>query len=521
MKILTVVDKLGSAIHKLALANQKYNTHFENVIIPFHPKRPDQGQIDLFLEHIETADLVDFQYWKTALKILEDYPQYFENKKTVLQHHNPYSIRESDWRQFDRVVVNNKGIQADLPYATLIPNAVEVNEFSLVEPTEIKNKVGMVAARIESSKGIFEVAQAAKAVGIDFQLVGRASDRGYLQKVLDVGNVDFLENVDEEELISSYANIDFLIVNSNDNFESGPLPALEAMASLVPVITRPGIGILPDLDSGENMIVTKDLIGTLRKCYENEEGLAKQKEELAEAAYKSLRPYDSKFRAWRYSKLYYEVLHDQPLVSIVVPTADNPKMVVDIVKRVNDQTYKAIELVLVDDGDVKLKVYASFLKNLLKKSHVPVKYISLDHEYPQTYNLAKARNFGATFAQGEYLLFCDDRLGLAPDAVARFMDSPPDSRSWHFGDKGAQKKSFVENFSIVKRSAFIQNGMFNTVIDEYGGITQETVTRFKRNGFSFKYKEAARAKVLKSSGSRWQRRYSVNNMKFRIYQLYG
>ena len=86
----------------------------------------------------------------------------------------------------------------------------------------------------------------------------------------------------------------------------------------------------------------------------------------------------------------------QPLVSVIVPTFNRAGWVVEAVQSVLDQTYEAIELIVVDDGsqDDTLEVLKGFGPGL----------IVLQHSHA---GVSAARNHGAAASRGELLAFLD------------------------------------------------------------------------------------------------------------------
>ncbi|MGA2911466.1 MAG: hypothetical protein ABSE17_02410 [Candidatus Levyibacteriota bacterium] len=99
-----------------------------------------------------------------------------------------------------------------------------------------------------------------------------------------------------------------------------------------------------------------------------------------------------------------------------------------------------------------------------------IKYIYFDRK--GTYSLAQARNRAVIEADGQILVFCDDRLRLAKNAINIFATySRP--KAWIWGEKDGVAKGFVENFSSVKREDLIRHGMFNERVQWYGGMTKK------------------------------------------------
>ena len=81
-KILMIADS-GWAIGHLAKAIVARNTQFDYKYMEVHPKGLERGEVDLapIREAVEWADLIDFQYWRTASQLVELIPQ-IKNKIT-------------------------------------------------------------------------------------------------------------------------------------------------------------------------------------------------------------------------------------------------------------------------------------------------------------------------------------------------------------------------------------------------------------------------------------------------------
>lgn len=95
----------------------------------------------------------------------------------------------------------------------------------------------------------------------------------------------------------------------------------------------------------------------------------------------------------------------QPLVSIIIPTYGGDDTIIRAVKSVLNQTYKNIEVIVVDDNNPdtearrKTQTYMDFFDNEDR-----VKYIK--HE--KNKNGAAARNTGVNAAKGYYICLLDD-----------------------------------------------------------------------------------------------------------------
>lgn len=521
MRILIVVEKEGSAIHRLALGVKKYNPHFKIDIISVHPKRPSAKELEEFQKLLKEADIVDFQYWKTAVMLLDKFGDEIKEKKIILAHHNPYDLFIRSWEEFDVVVVNNSENYKLMPEAELIFNTIDLDLFKFNENYTDEKSVLMVAARIESNKGILEVAKACSELGYKFILVGRVSNYDYFQEVLKY-NPEVRIDISDEELVKAYKDSAIYVCNSKDNFESGPLPVLEAMAVGVPVLTR-SVGSVPDWYDGKNMVVRKgqyddldDLKRELKSLMEDK----KKRLELRENAWRTAIRYGNLRRAVEYQKLYYRLYSNLPLVSVIIPTYNRAKTIIEVVKSVIEQKeyYQNIEIIIADDGstDNTEKV----VKMMREGLDTPIKYINtgLKNEY----GLAVARNMAVIEAAGDILVFLDDRLYLEKGAISELV-SRIRPKTWLYGKKMVKnkegRKTFVENFSCVLRQDFIDAGMCNERIRTYGGMTQEINKRFSRQGFDFIYVPEAVAREIVKSSSKHTRKDDIRKSKELLWLL--
>jgi len=102
-------------------------------------------------------------------------------------------------------------------------------------------------------------------------------------------------------------------------------------------------------------------------------------------------------------------MNKDPLVSIIVRTKDRPKLLKKALQSIAAQTYRPIEVVLVNDGGCDLDVEE--LRGIL--GDVSLNYIR--HE--KNTGRARAGNAGIENAKGEYTGFLDDDDELLPDHV--------------------------------------------------------------------------------------------------------
>ncbi|MDP2755770.1 MAG: glycosyltransferase, partial [Nitrospirota bacterium] len=104
-----------------------------------------------------------------------------------------------------------------------------------------------------------------------------------------------------------------------------------------------------------------------------------------------------------------DTLTNNPLVSIIVRTKDRPELLKRALQSIAPQTYRPIEVVLVNDGGCDLDV--DEIKDIL--GDVLLNYIRLEKNTGR----AHAGNVGIENANGEYIGFLDDDDELYPEHV--------------------------------------------------------------------------------------------------------
>jgi len=111
---------------------------------------------------------------------------------------------------------------------------------------------------------------------------------------------------------------------------------------------------------------------------------------------------------------------DSPLVSIIVRTKDRPKLLKNALKSIAAQSYRPIEVVIVNDGGCDLDIEE--LKDVLED--ISLNYIRLEENTGR----AHAGNVGIENARGEYMGFLDDDDEFYPEHLriltAKLINSP-------------------------------------------------------------------------------------------------
>ncbi|MHA3915933.1 glycosyltransferase [Halovulum sp. GXIMD14793] len=105
----------------------------------------------------------------------------------------------------------------------------------------------------------------------------------------------------------------------------------------------------------------------------------------------------------------------KPLVSIILVHHNRAKMLAGALDSLLEQTYENIEIIVVDDGSVEAEFAG--VEDLIKDRNDPrVRLVRQQNRY-----LGAARNFGNSFATGDYLFFMDDDNFASPEEIETFV----------------------------------------------------------------------------------------------------
>lgn len=103
------------------------------------------------------------------------------------------------------------------------------------------------------------------------------------------------------------------------------------------------------------------------------------------------------------------------LVSIIVPIYNTSKYLADCIESIVIQTYKEIEIILIDDGSTDS---SAVICDLYAKKDTRIRFIRKKNE-----GVSIARNFGIELAKGEFIQFVDSDDTIANDMVERLVES--------------------------------------------------------------------------------------------------
>jgi len=109
-------------------------------------------------------------------------------------------------------------------------------------------------------------------------------------------------------------------------------------------------------------------------------------------------------------KLYLE----NPLISIIVPGKNEGKHIIKLVKSLKEQTYKNLEIIIIDDGSTdETSIIA---RNLLKKNKID-RYFRNNIRGGK----ASAANLGWNYSKGKYIIHVDADCSFDRDAIEKII----------------------------------------------------------------------------------------------------
>lgn len=530
MKILIVNDFHGWAISKLSDVIAKHNPHhqIEQIYIPPKELRADpEGKMREFEDMVNSfnPDIIHFQYWDIANTLSQS--SVCRNRKLMLTHHNQKNLLTYRWDQFDMLIVHTKKakdilVQAGYWNVEIIQHGIDIEKFQYLEEYDLENRVLGSVGRVVPWKNLYNILKVAKELDTEVLMMGRIDKGDYWQKCQEFEEqMEIRFQTPDEEQVNIYHQMAVYVGNSSDNIEEGTLGLLEAMACGIPVVTTP---------SGEAMDIIKDGVNGILVDFENDESLKEgiermmksDRNAMRERAWHTVRVMNEEVMARKYEKVYYALTHPNDLVSVIIPTCKRPDTITKVLDGYARQSYQPIELVVVIDEEISVSSEPGTQQVIHKwideHPEVPTKMEITDY---RGYGLAMARNMGIFEASGHYIIFSDDRLVPEVDAVECFVNRIKAEKNpcavW--GDKGAGRRDFIENFFIIRKKDIVNAGMFNERINEYGGQSQEVRERLHSLGYVLIYEPLAKSTAIFGTHNRSSKRYQLLKMKTKLWKL--
>ena len=173
-----------------------------------------------------------------------------------------------------------------------------------------------------------------------------------------------------------------------------------------------------------------------------------------------------------------ENIPEKPRVSVIIPTYNRAKFLLDAIESVLNQTYPNVEIIVIDDGST------DNTKEVLKPFDGKIRYLSSNHS-----GVAHARNLGMRAASGKYIAFLDSddmylpyKLSLQVDFIEKHpaIGMVCSDISGRYED-GTLDEFFLRNYhsfwnrkNLTYKDIFSESGVFTTdvlvrAIEYYSG----------------------------------------------------
>lgn len=192
------------------------------------------------------------------------------------------------------------------------------------------------------------------------------------------------------------------------------------------------------------------------------------------------------------------------MVSIIIPTYNCAKYILEAINSVLNQTYQNLEIIIINDGstDNTQELVQSYINNFNEK----IKYI-----YQENNGHAVARNVGILNSNGEYIAFLDADDIWLPNRLeegVKILDNCPDialvhARTIRVSEEGKPVINLVRNKNflsgnifenlflrkahissptvLVRRECFRQLGLFDENLARFGSEDKELWLRITKN----------------------------------------
>ena len=154
-----------------------------------------------------------------------------------------------------------------------------------------------------------------------------------------------------------------------------------------------------------------------------------------------------------------------PKVSVIIPSYNRFEFLMNAITSVENQNYKNIEIIVINDGSDQEEYYIeNFDEN--------IKVINLKENQKNIHGFGPGaiRNFGTNEATGKYLAFLDDDDIWLPNKLSTQIE-----------------KMIENNFKISCTEAFIGNGTYNPNINYKLYNSEHYLKKIKRNYRKTKY----------------------------------
>lgn len=370
-----------------------------------------------------------------------DFPLYFHMHNDVDMYRSPGQIRELVRYGVQFLAVSDyiKGqilkCAANAVVHTLY-NGIDMSRYSRTNCSGSDDELTFLyAGRIITDKGVKELltafvganrrmCDAEKEDGkkIKLDIVGFSGfDRAYEKEIRSIAagheNIRCIKWIHADKMPLLFKKADVVVMPSLVE-EAFGLCALEAMAEGIPLITS-NSGALPEIVGDGALVADKkgDFISNLSEAIESVIYDDSLRVELSGRAFDRAHGI-SAFNLDNYYKGFAEINDEQVIteedkISVIIPVYNVERYIRRCLSSVMDQTYRNLEIILVDDGSTD---DSGNICDVTASSDDRIIVIHQDNK-----GLSEARNTGLDNATGRFIFFCDSDDSLMPDALEKML----------------------------------------------------------------------------------------------------
>jgi hypothetical protein len=162
----------------------------------------------------------------------------------------------------------------------------------------------------------------------------------------------------------------------------------------------------------------------------------------------------------KYPFQYRRIILHKDLVSVIIPTYNRYKYLINAIESIKTQTYKNIEIIVINDASTQNEYYTrELIDKDTKVIHLPKK-IAVGH----------VRNKGCLMSSGKYLAFLDDDDSWLPHKLElqmhylKLSNCKMASTDGYIGDgpydkNKNYKKHLTEYYYDILKNCYIENGL--------------------------------------------------------------
>ncbi len=430
------INKLTSCIDKIS--DKLYRSLGDDICAK---RSLDKKIVDTFNNYINegnySAVIVENQM-STAVELIKslssrDFPVYFHMHNDVDIYRSPEYIHFlvengvqfiaiSEYIKLQILKYNHNAV------CHVLYNSINFDLYTMHEHSNSGTLKLLYAGRIIPEKGVLELANAfVKSVSsgslsnCSLDIIGfDGGNRSYENSIRAIAdrtnNIKCINRLSTEEMANQYDNYD-VVVMPTLNEEPFGLVALETIAKGMPLITT-NSGALPEVVGDGAMVVSKDdnLQVNLKNAIERIASDSEFRKELGEKAYRAARR-NPEFSIDTYFERFINIVepkNDRPMVSVIVPVYNVEKQICRCIDSLINQTYKNLEIILVDDGstDSSGEICDTYK---IKDSRIQV-------IHQKNMGISGARNKALSRFNGEYVFFVDSDDYIQLDTIEKLMN---------------------------------------------------------------------------------------------------